>query len=65
MGYYDPEVRRIRVGQGDKFGFLDERAREVVLVQYEYAEIFDKGKARVILNGREFFIDPDGKEVAE
>ena len=65
VGYYDPEVKRIRVGKGDKFGFLDEHAREVIPVQYEYVEIFDKGKARVMLNGRGFFIDPDGKEVAE
>ena len=65
VGYYDPEVERIRVGKGDKYGFLDEHAREVIPVVYEYAEIFDKGKARVILNGREFFIDPDGKELAE
>ncbi len=65
VGYYDPEVRRIRVGKGDKFGFLDEHAREVIPVRYGYAEIFDKGKARVMLNGRRFFIDPDGKEVPE
>lgn len=65
VGYYDPEVKRIRVGKGEKYGFLDEHAREVIPVQFEYAEIFDRGKARVILNGREFFIDPDGTEVAE
>ena len=65
VGYYDPEVKRIRVGKGTNFGFLDEHAREVIPVQYEYAEIFDKGKARVMLNGRQFFIDPDGMEVAE
>ncbi|MBK7084512.1 MAG: WG repeat-containing protein [Flavobacteriales bacterium] len=65
VGYYDPEVKRIRVRKGNKFGFLDEHAHEVIPVQYGYAEIFDKGKARVMLNGREFFIDPDGKEVDE
>lgn len=65
VGYYDPEVERIRVGKGDKYGFLDARALEVIPVVYEYAEIFDKGKARVMLNGRQFFIDPDGKEVVE
>ena len=65
VGYYDPEVKRIRAGKGDKFGFLDGHAREVIPVQFTYAEIFDKGKARVMLNGRQFFIDPDGKEVAE
>lgn len=65
VGYYDPEVKRIRVGKGDRYGFLDEHAREVINVQFEQAEIFNHGKARVMLNGREFFIDPDGKEVPE
>lgn len=65
VGYYDPEVQRIRVGKGARFGFLDAHAREVIPVQYEYAEIFDKGKARVVLNGRDFYIDPSGKEMAE
>lgn len=65
VGYYDPEVKRIRVGKGNRFGFLDEHAREVIPVRYEYAEIFDKGKARVMLNGRGFFIDPEGNEMPE
>lgn len=65
VGYYDPEVKRLRVGKGEKYGFLDELAQVVIPVQYEYAEIFDKGKARVMLNGRQFFIDPDGKELPE
>lgn len=65
VGYYDPEVKRIRVGKGEKYGFLDEHAAEVIKVQYEQAEVFDHGKARVTLNGREFFIDPMGREVAE
>lgn len=65
VGYYDQEVERTRVGKGGKYGFLDARAMEVIPVKYEYAEIFDKGKARVMLNGRQFFIDPDGKELPE
>ena len=65
VGYYDPVVMRIRVGKDGKYGFLDEHARVVIPVQYEYAEIFDNGKARVILNGRGFLSDPDGKEVME
>lgn len=65
VGYYDAEVQRIRVGRADKYGFLDERARVVIPVQYEQAEIFAGGKARVMLKGRDFFIDPNGKEVAE
>jgi len=65
VGYYDEEVKRIRVGIGVKYGFLDELAQVSIPVQYEYAEIFYKGKARVMLDGREFFIDPNGKELAE
>lgn len=65
VGYYDPQVKRLRVGKGDKYGFLDELAQVVIPIHYEYAEIFDHGKARVMLNGRAFFIDPDGKEVPE
>lgn len=65
VGYYDPEVKRIRVGKGEKYGFLDELAHMVIPIIYEYAEIFDHGKARVMLNGRAFFIDPNGKEVPE
>lgn len=65
VGYYDPEVRRIRVGKDDKYGFLDEHAQVAIPVIYEQAEIFDKGKARVMLDGRDFFIDPDGKEVPD
>lgn len=65
VGYYDPEVKRLRVGKGDKYGFLDELAQVAIPIVYEYAEIFDHGKARVMLNGRAFFIDPDGKELPE
>lgn len=65
VGYYDLEVKRIRVGKGDKYGFLDERAQVAIPVIYEQAEIFNHGKARVMLNGRDFFIDPNGKEVVE
>jgi hypothetical protein len=62
---YQPEVKRSRAVIKDKVGYLDELGNAVVPIQYEYGEIFDKGKARVMLNGRAFFIDPDGKEVPE
>ena len=65
VGYHDLEGKRLRVGNGDEYSFLDELAQVAIPIQYEYAEIFDKGKARVMLNGREFFIDPDGKELPE
>jgi hypothetical protein len=65
VGYYDPEVNRIRVGQNDLYGFLDDRAQIAIPIEYEYAEVFHRGKARVTLRGRTFFISPEGNEVPE
>jgi hypothetical protein len=63
--YYQEDVQRIRVTVNNKHGFLDEHARTVIPAIYEYAEIFDRGMAKVQLDGRAFFIDPNGKEVPE
>jgi len=65
IGMYEEDVDRTRVGIHEKYGFLDQLGEVAIPVQYEYAEVFAKGKARVMLNGRQFFIDPDGKEVEE
>jgi hypothetical protein len=62
---YDPEVKRIRVTQNELFGFLDEHAKVVVPIKYDYASVFSRGKSRVILDGRNFSINPDGIEVPE
>lgn len=63
--FYQPEVQRIRVTVGKLHGFLDDDAKTAIPVKYEHAEIFDRGIARVMLDGRTFFIDPDGNEVSE
>ncbi len=60
--YYQEDVQRIRVTVNNKHGFLDEHARTVIPAIYEYAEIFDRGIAKVQLDGRTFFINPDGKK---
>ncbi len=65
VGYYDPAVERIWVSSDNRYGFLDEHAKVVIPVKYEFAEPFDRGKARVVLNGRTFFINPVGMEVPE
>lgn len=65
VGYYDPEVKRIIVRVGRHFGYLDEYAKIAIPLQYEYAEIFDRGKAKVVQDGRTFFIDPNGNEVPD
>lgn len=65
VGSYDPEVKRIRVSRDGLHGFLDENAKVVIPVMYERVEVFQRGKARVVLDGRMFFIDPVGIEVPE
>lgn len=65
VGYYDPDVKRILVRIGRHFGYLDEHAKIAIPLRYEYAEIFDRGKAKVAQDGRVFFIDPDGNEVPD
>ncbi len=65
VGYYDPAVKRIPVVRNERHGFLDEHAKVVIPVMYDYAEAFDRGKAKVTHNGRSFFIDPNGMEVPE
>ena len=65
VGYYDPAVERIPVVKNDLHGFLDGHAKVVIPVQYEYSEVFDRGKAKVVLNGRAFFINPEGTEVPD
>ncbi len=65
VGYYDPAVRRIPVVMNDRHGFVDEHSKVVIPVKYEYAEVFDGSKAKVVLDGRTFFINPEGAEVPE
>lgn len=63
IGMFQRDVSRTWVAIRDKVGFLDEYANAVIPVRYEEAEMFQNRKARVRLNGRDFYIDPDGKEV--
>ena len=65
VGYYDPEVKRIRVSRDGLHGFLDEHAMVAIPVKYERVEAFQRGKAKVALDGRTFFINPEGIEVPE
>ena len=62
---YDPEVKRIRVSRDGLHGCLDEHAKVVIPVKYERLEPFHRGKAGVVLDGKKFFINPDGIEVPE
>lgn len=63
IGMFQTDVKRTWVAIHDRYGFLDEFANAVIPVVYEDAHMFKDGKALVMLNGREFYIDPNGNEV--
>lgn len=46
-----------------KFGYIDMTGSEVIPLKFEKAENFNNGKAKVMLDGREIFIDQTGKEL--
>jgi hypothetical protein len=48
---------------GAKFGFIDMTGKEVIAPVYAAADNFRNGKAKVVLNGRTFYIDKTGAEV--
>ncbi|MBL7793032.1 MAG: caspase family protein [Saprospiraceae bacterium] len=48
-----------------KFGYRDPSGKEVIAAQYESAEPFSNGRARVTLNGQTYFIDATGVCVAD
>lgn len=54
---YNPEF------EGGKWGFIDKAGKVIIPLQYDSVQDFYKGKAKVKLNGREFYIDKEGKEV--
>ena len=46
-----------------KFGLVDLKGKEIVPCKYDYIDFFLDGKASVLLNGKEFFINREGKEL--
>jgi len=65
FGYFQEDVNRTIVGIKGVLGYLDEVGNLAIPLQFDYAESFVKGKARVRRNGRDYFIDPNGKEVLD
>ncbi|MCC9019548.1 WG repeat-containing protein [Flavobacterium lipolyticum] len=47
----------------DKWGFIDEVGKEVVSLKYDSVHFFTNGKAKVKLNGEEFYIDRKGERI--
>lgn len=45
-----------------KWGYVDEKQKVVIPFQYEWASPFRNGKAKVTLNGEEYYIDKAGNK---
>ena len=54
------------VKKSDKYGYIDKTGREVIPCQYDYAEQFYEGRAKVLVMKPFdiFYIDKTGREVA-
>lgn len=46
---------------GDKLGYIDGTGQFVIEPQFDDADPFDRGSARVVVDGKSFYIDRDGK----
>ena len=46
-----------------KYGFIDTRGREVIPLEYDYAENFSEGLAKVVRNDKWGMINKQGIEV--
>jgi hypothetical protein len=47
-------------GKDEKYGFIDETGKEVIARKFDYADDFKNGKAKVRLNGEEFYVNKKG-----
>ena len=52
------------VRDGDRFGYIDRNQKLVIPLRFEQAGQFYNGRARVVENGKSFFIDKNGERVA-
>ncbi|MCR4032886.1 MULTISPECIES: WG repeat-containing protein [Flavobacterium] len=59
---FAPEKNKV---YDEKYGFIDETGKEVIPRIYDFAWNFKKGRAKVRVAGREFYIDKTGKEIEE
>lgn len=50
---------------GAKYGYIDENDNTVIPFKYDHALNFENGKARVLLNNEEFFINKNGDRISK
>jgi hypothetical protein len=53
----------ILVFANDKYGYVNVNGRQIIALDYEYAENFQNGEAKVRYNGRDIVINKDGNFV--
>lgn len=59
---YEYQEGLFNLSKDGKWGYMDDKQNVVIPFQYEWASPFKNGKAKVTLNGEEFFIDKTGKK---
>ena len=55
----------LKKGDNDKYGYVDETGKWVIVPQFDYAYDIDDTPVMVILNGKHGFINPDGSYLSE
>jgi hypothetical protein len=55
---------RMAVRHKGKWGYIDHTGREVIPTTYDEAGDFRDGQAHVTLEGKDLYVDPDGKPIA-
>ncbi len=53
-------AQSIRVIKNYKWGYIDENFVEIIKLKYEYVKAFKDGKAEVVINGKERYINKKG-----
>lgn len=56
-------VNLAEVKRNGKYGYVDSSGQEKIPCIYDNVDIFNNGKLKVTLNGREFYIDANGNEI--
>jgi len=59
------EVNEEGIPTVGKWGYIDNEGNEIISLKYDKAESFKNGKAKVKLNGEDFYINTKGERIAE
>ncbi|MBK8953171.1 MAG: WG repeat-containing protein [Chitinophagaceae bacterium] len=53
------------VNKDGKWGYIDEKGKEIIPLKFSFAGSFDSGNAKVMVAGKWIIIDKAGKKVSD